>query len=100
MSNLCNDGDTQLVPFLRDLADSIESKQIHHEQLKRVGEFFMSYKLQEEFIENDKDSDPDKEHEDMDIIKFITLGWWIYQHILSNDGTDSPTVPSEPPNED
>ena len=59
MSNSHNDGDAQLIPFLRDLADSIESKQIHNEKLKIVGEFFMNYKLQEEFI--DKDSESDKE---------------------------------------
>ena len=79
MSNLYGNGDDQLVPFLRDLADSIESSQLTGEQLRRVGEFFMSYKLQEE-ISNDKDYHS-AEYDDMDIIKFITLGWWIYQHI-------------------
>ena len=87
MSNLYGNGDDQLVPFLRDLADSIESNNIHNEKLKIVGEFFMNYKLQEELI----DKDSDKEYDDIDIIKFITLGWWIYQHILSNENnlTDS-----------
>ena len=92
MSNLYNDSDAQLVPFLRELADSIESAQIHQEQLKRVGEFFMSYKFQEELINNDEEKDPEKEYEDMDIIKFITLGWWIYQH-LSDEEKDNPIGP-------
>ena len=86
MSNLYGNGDDQLVPFLRDLADSIDSNQLNVEQLKRVGEFFMSYKLQEEFS-NDKDY-PSVEYDDMDIIKFITLGWWIYQHISKDGQTD------------
>lgn len=99
MSKLYNDdANAQLVPFLRNLADSIELKQIHQEQLKIVGEFFMSYKLHEEL--NNKDSNSDKEYEDMDIIKFITLGWWIYQHILSNDETNNPIDSNELPKDE
>ena len=87
MSNSYNDVDAQLVPFLRELADSIESKQLPQEYLKRIGEFYMNYKLQEELANNDKDN-PDKELEDMDIIKFITLGWWIYKHLNNEDDNE------------
>jgi len=86
MSNSYNNSDTQLITFLRQLADSIESEQIHQEQLKRIGEFYMSYIFQEELVNNNKDNS-NKEFEDMDVIKFITLGWWIYNHL--NDEGDN-----------
>ena len=37
-----------LVPFLRNLADDIESNTIVPEQLRSIGDFFMSYKFQEQ----------------------------------------------------
>ena len=40
---------SQLILFLRTLADSIESNQIQPDKLQHVGEFFMNY----QFLIND-----------------------------------------------
>ena len=47
--------DDQLIPFLRELANSIELKQLNSDQLKRVGEFYMTYKLNGEGENCDND---------------------------------------------
>ena len=73
-----------LVPFLRNLATSIETNKLSPEQLQNIGEFFISYELAEK-----KDSDIKEDFDDMDIIKFLTLGWWIYTHILNREDTES-----------
>jgi hypothetical protein len=69
----------ELVLFLRNLADSVENNTITSEQSQKVGEFFMSFKMSQE---QDKDCEP------MDVIKFITMGWYIYSNLLK----DTPTV--------
>jgi len=69
----------ELVLFLRNLADSMENNTITSEQSQKVGEFFMSFKMSQE---QDKDCEP------MDVIKFITMGWYIYSNLLK----DTPTV--------
>ena len=69
----------ELVLFLRNLADSVENNTITSEQCQKLGEFFMSFKMSQE---QDKDCEP------MDVIKFITMGWYIYSNILK----DSPIV--------
>jgi len=68
----------ELILFLRNLADSIENDKLSSEQLQKTGEFFMSYKITEpEYNE--------EEYIDMDIIKFTTMGWYIYCILLDND---------------
>jgi hypothetical protein len=69
----------QLVPFLRNLADSIEKEQLLPEQIQKIGEFYMSYKLNTE----NSTEDP----EGMDVVKFLTLGWYMYTHILNKENT-------------
>jgi hypothetical protein len=69
--------DLQLVPFLRNLADSIEKEQLLPEQIQKIGEFYMSYKLNTENSTEDPES--------MDVVKFLTLGWYIYTHILNKE---------------
>ena len=45
-----NDNSTKcLIPFLRNLADSIEQKQLLPRQLQHVGEFFMEYHYEDEY---------------------------------------------------
>lgn len=84
----------QLIPFLRNLADSIEQKTILPNQLQSIGEFFMKYTFEEEVrkdnlstSENDIFED---EFEREDLIKFLTLGWFIYCIILKGK-----TIPEE-----
>lgn len=93
MSNLYKENDFKLAQFFRDLADNVESKNISPEQLRLSGEFFMSYKFHQ--VRNGTTTDEDNEdNEDntvgegiedcdgTDIVKFITLGWYIYKFIL------------------
>ena len=71
--------DLQLVPFLRNLADSIEKKELLPDQLQKIGEFYMSY--EKEIYDSGDNSTEDS----MDVVKFLTLGWYMYTHILKND---------------
>ena len=75
-----------LIPFLRNLADSIEKRQLIPKQLERIGEFFMSYQFQEQAIkDNDTSTPPAPQFSQQDLLKFITLGWWIYCIMLKGD---------------
>jgi hypothetical protein len=83
MEELYNDSDSQLIPFLRELANSIESGEANREQLKCIGEFYMSYKF---FEKREGWTDVDiQETEDMDFVKFVTMGWWMYTQILKDE---------------
>jgi hypothetical protein len=73
----------QIISFLRNLADSIESDSLSEEQLQHTGEFFMSYK----FFEQEKTSDTEND-DSIDIVKFITLGWYIYKVLLLKQEDD------------
>lgn len=78
----------RLIPFLRNLADSIERKQLLPKQLEQIGDFFMTYNFQQqvEDIENDDDNDEDNDISDAfdreEIMKFFSLGWYVYTHLL------------------
>ena len=83
MDNSYNDSDAQLAPFLRELADSIESRELPKDQLKFIGEFFMSYKFHEQRNGWKKEKeDEENDLDEMDAVKFLTLGWYIYKFIL------------------
>jgi hypothetical protein len=83
------DAEQQLIPFLRNLADSIESKELIPRQLKSIGEFFMSYKFQEQVAEDEKNIDNnDNNFSKEELIKFLSLGWYVYQIILEDKTLD------------
>lgn len=81
MENSYNDSDSQLAPFLRELADSIESRELPKDQLKFIGEFFVSYKFHEQRNGWKKEQE-EEDLDEMDVVKFLTLGWYIYKFIL------------------
>lgn len=74
-----NNSDKNLVPFLRELANSIENNKLSLNQLQHIGEFFMEYKFHEH---NELDESKQDEFESSDVIKFLTLGWYIYRVML------------------
>jgi len=81
-----NESDTMLISFLRNLADSIEQRHLLPRQLQRIGDFFMSYKFQEQAIIDNDNSEPQlKEFSKEELFKFIVLGWYIYCCILNNN---------------
>ena len=70
----------RLIPFLRNLADSIEKGDILPTELKRIGEFFMSYQFQKQAdrdLQTTESSNSEFSREDM--VKFLVLGWYIYK---------------------
>jgi hypothetical protein len=95
MEDLYNDSDKQLAPFLRELADSVDSKELEKDQLKCIGEFFMSYKFYEKRNGLDKKEDEEDE-EEMDVVKFITMGWWVYTQILKDEKDKKDNNPDPP----
>lgn len=74
----CENNNNELVNFLRKLAESIELNELSQEQMQHIGEFFMSYKYEE----IDAKESQSEEFEQSDVIRFLTLGWYIYQIIL------------------
>lgn len=88
-----NDGDEKLIPFLRNLADSIEKRNILPRQLQSVGEFFMSYQFQEQAIkDNDNSIPPVEEFSQEELLKFLVLGFHIYCCILHKRPISSSSV--------
>ena len=81
-----------LIPFLRNLADSIEKEQLMPAQLQKIGEFFMSYQFKEQ-VRNDDNNSTQPESlppafSKKDLIKFLSLGWYVYQILLKEDTLD------------
>ncbi len=79
--------DANLIPFLRNLADSIEKGHLLPKQLQKIGEFFMAYQFQEQAI---KDQDATGENIEQqfskkELMKFIIMGWHIYSCILGDN---------------
>ena len=83
--------DASLIPFLRNLADSIESGKILPRQLQHIGEFFMSYQFQQQAIKDgDTSGSQSQPLKRADLMKFIVMGWHIYSCILGES-----TLPDE-----
>ena len=77
-----------LVPFLRKLADAIECKEVVPQQLQRIGDFFMSYKFQEQALkdcEADNNPFPSLSPNPQELTKFLFMGWYIYQLLLRSE---------------
>ena len=79
-----NDADKKLVTFLRKMADTIENDTILPDELKSVGDFFMKHK----FIKNNEVENNNIEFCKDELMKFICLGWYIYNCILKNENID------------
>jgi hypothetical protein len=73
--------DNKLEPFLRELADSIRDNNLIPEQLQHIGEFYMSWKIRNDDTTNGN-------YEDLEIVRFLTLGLYIYRFILNDEQHD------------
>ena len=62
-----------LILFFRNLVDDIENDKLNERELRSSGEFYMSYLVQNQ-INNDQDIDIS----DRDLVKFLFVGWYIY----------------------
>jgi hypothetical protein len=89
------DPDKKLIPFLRNLAGSIEKQELLPQQLQSIGEFYMAYQFQEQAIKDNDTSRPSSiEFEREDLLKFLILGWYCYCIILKDQRF--PTIENEP----
>ena len=82
METLEQKTNNNLVLFLQNLANSIQDNTISKEHLQMVGEFFMSFEMSQQETNTPCDT--------MDVIKFITMGWYIYS--ILNTNTSNTTV--------
>lgn len=82
----------ELIPFLRKLADAIENKELAPVQLQSIGEFFMSYQFQEQACKDAEDTAVSEEYNfsQKELIKFVSLGWYVYQVLLRQDTLEVP----------
>jgi uncharacterized protein YneF (UPF0154 family) len=76
---MINSSNIKLIYFLRNLADLIEKKQLNSIQTKLIGEFYLSYQFQEETLSENNTIN------DIDLIKFCSLGYYIYRKILKDE---------------
>jgi hypothetical protein len=87
--------DNMLGPFLRNLGDSVDKNELTPRQLHSIGEFFMSYKFQEEAAMSGDIDAPDTEFSQSEMIKFLVLGWWVYSQLLRDKTLESPNLDIE-----
>lgn len=82
----------QLIPFLRKLADAIENKELAQVQLQSIGEFFMSYQFQEQAYKDAENNTVSNDYNfsEKELIKFVSLGWYVYQVLLRQDTLEVP----------
>lgn len=75
------DTSENLVPFLRELACDLESGKLPPKQIESIGEFYMMFNLKAEMDTTNFNN--------RDVMRFFTLGWWIYTQILNESSGSS-----------
>lgn len=73
----------ELILFLRNLSDLIERKELLPSQLKSVSDFFLSYTFKEQNLVDE--SNFEENFDKQDLIKFVSLGWYVYQILLKDN---------------
>ena len=66
----------KIIDFLRNTADLIEKNEIDEQSFQLAGEYYMRYLCKTEIDE------VDAKLEEKDLVKFLTVGWYIYNIIL------------------
>ena len=73
MKSITYDTEESIISFLEDLIFKYKHNMLSEEEKKRVSEFY----IKEKFIDSiDIDRDRDR-----DLIKYMVMGWHIYQNI-------------------
>ena len=72
MMNSTEENNKKIIDFLRQVANSIEQQDIDEKTLQNAGEFYIKnlFMKETEMVEC--------ELEKKDILKFLTMGWYIY----------------------
>ena len=79
------DNETKLIPFLRELANSVEANQLNNDQIENIGDFFMSYQFQEQARKDgDETIPPVIQDSNSELVKFVAMGWYVYQVLRRN----------------
>lgn len=73
-----------VVKFLRDLATRLESDTLSPEASLQISEFYMKYNFINDLFENIQTLETGKVSNN-DILKFMSLGWYVYNHLLPHD---------------
>jgi len=74
----------KIIEFLRNTADLIEKNEIDDQSFQIAGEYYMRYLLRTEV-----DDVQNTTIEEKDLVKFLTVGWYIYNIILKEKNLKS-----------
>ena len=74
----------KIIDFLRNTADLIEKNEIDEQSLQIAGEYYMRHLLKTEVDDNQNTT-----LEEKDLVKFLTVGWYIYNIILKEKKMDT-----------
>jgi hypothetical protein len=80
-----DDAREKLIPFLRNLADTLETQDLPPKLLESIGDFFMSYQFQEQAVKDSDESKIQPKFNKEELIKFFTFGWYVYQVLLRKE---------------
>ena len=69
-----------LILFFKNMADDIENDKLTEKELRSSSEFYMSY-----LVQNEIDNDQNIHVSEKDLIKFLFLGWYIYNILLKDN---------------
>lgn len=72
MMNSTEENNKKIIDFLRQVANSIEQQDIDEKTLQNAGEFYIKNLFMKETEKVDCTL------EEKDILKFLTMGWYIY----------------------
>jgi len=70
----------EFVDFLDEIKEKINSDELSDEKLELIFQFYIFYK----FNSREEQLTSENNYSEKDIIKFLTLGWWIYHNIEKN----------------
>ena len=77
---------TRIIPFLRNLAISIENDELEKCQVRCIEDFFIAYQFQTQAVKDNmqlhENNTPHLSREE--IIQFITLAWYVYRLLCNN----------------
>lgn len=58
------------ISFLKDLTESLENNNIQPDKIQLINDFILSYKFQSQ-----------SSHSEKDLLKYMSLGWYIHQEL-------------------
>lgn len=68
--------DTKIPVFLREVADLLDEDKLPETYKRIVSEFYMKYKFFDTCLKTDVET------EDQQLLKFLSLGWYIHTQLL------------------